>query len=206
MLALWIKGMIAVRREEPREVAAIAEQLGAVVEQNMLTHGEGPARWLKGWAMAQLGSPLEGYRLIRDGYRSHERHGAFAGNTETLCYAAEALMLAGDWEGAERQLDEMAALAQRIDEPAQACNLLLCRAGIATARKEPASARKFMDEALVTARAQASPFYELKVLAAICEHESAGESELQALRDSYAALPEGHDMPMARRAAALLRH
>jgi tetratricopeptide (TPR) repeat protein len=206
MLALWVKGMIAVRREEPQEVAAVAEQLGAVVEQNMLTHGEGPARWLRGWAMAQLGSPREGFKLIREGFACHERHGAFAGNTETLGYAAEALMLAGDWNGAERQLDAMAALARRIEEPVQDCNHLLFRARIATARSEPESARKFMDEALAVARAQASPFYELKALTAICEHPSAGANELQALRNSYAALPEGHDMQFAKRAAALLGH
>ena len=47
----------------------------------MITQGEGPMRWLKGWAMARLGSPLEGFRLIRteiefwqDGeFRLHDR-------------------------------------------------------------------------------------------------------------------------------------
>jgi tetratricopeptide (TPR) repeat protein len=206
MLALWVKGMLAVRREQPEEVAGIASELTAVVEQNMLTHGEGPARWLRGWAMAHLGSPRDGYRLIREGFGCHERHGAFAGNTETLGYAAEALMLAGDWDAAQRQLDEMEALAKRIDEPAQDCNLLLMRARIATAKREPLVARKFMEEALAVARAQESPLYELNALTAICEHESAGASELEALRASYAALPEGHDIQMARRAAALLNH
>lgn len=206
MLALWVKGMIAVRREEPAKAALFAEQLGQVVERNMLTHGEGPARWLKGWAMARLGSPRDGYRLIREGFHCHERHGAFAGNTETLGYAAEALMLAGDWEGAQRELDEMDELARRIDEPVQDCNLWLFRARVATARNESATARKCMNEALAVARSQASPFYELKALTAICEHESAGASELQSLRESYAALPEGHGMPLAQRAATLLNH
>jgi tetratricopeptide (TPR) repeat protein len=204
LFALWIKGMLAVRREEPHEVAKIAEELGVIVEKNMLVHGEGPACWLRGWAMAQLGEPREGYRLIRKGFDSHARFGAYAGNTETLGYAAQALMLAANWDAAEEQLDEMAALCTRIDEPGQACNLLLFRASVANARNEQAAARKFLNDALATARAQASPFHELRVLTAICARKDADAKDREALRNSYAALPEGRDTPMAQRAAALL--
>ncbi len=78
------------------KVAAFAERLAQVVEAGMITQGEGPMRWLKGWAMARLSSPLEGFRLIREGYEVHARLGMYTGNTETLGYAAEALLMAGD--------------------------------------------------------------------------------------------------------------
>src|SRR4030095_4592439 len=83
-----------------------ADELARIVDASMLTQGMGPAKWLKGWALAHAGSPRDGHRLIREGYEVHARIGMYAGNTETLGYAAMALVLAGDWEQAELQIEE----------------------------------------------------------------------------------------------------
>jgi hypothetical protein len=204
MLTLWVTGMIQIRRGEPERVAATAAALSKIVDEAMLIHGGGPARWLAGWAKAQMGSPREGYQLIRDGYAVHEKYGAYAGNTETLCYAAEALLLDGDVAGAEQGLAEALALAERINEPIFMTNLLLLRGRIADARKERAGGRASVLEALATARAQISLFYEVKALVALCERDDATREELGALRSAYEKMTEGRDMPMMKRAAELL--
>lgn len=204
MLSLWVAGMEGVRRHEPAKVLEIAKALHAVVDESMLTQGYGPARWLRGWAEAHLGSPLEGYRLIRQGYEGHAKLGMFAGNTETLAYAAEALILAGDWKGAEAQLDEAMQLAQRIQESVMLTNLLLLRARVAAGRNERTRARELMQEALAIAQNQSSPYFQLRALLALCESDDRTATDVQALRELLTSLREGLDMPLARQAAALV--
>jgi len=204
MFVLWMAGMLEVRCDAPEKVSAIAALLNDFVEKNMIAHGYGPAHWLRGWAQARLGSPQEGYRLIREGYESHARLGMFTGNTETLVLAAEALILAGDDAAAERELDEATQLATRIDERMANCSLLLLRARIAGRRKQADAEHEFMRRALVQARSEASPYHELKSLVALCSSSFATREDLGALRQLSLAWQEGRDLPLLARAAELL--
>jgi DNA-binding winged helix-turn-helix (wHTH) protein len=205
MLTLWVQGMLGVRHEEPEKVAVFAERLAQVVEAGMITQGEGPMRWLKGWAMARLGSPLEGFRLIREGYEVHARLGMYTGNTETLGYAAEALIMAGDLDGAERQLEEAAELVQRMKERAELTNLLLLHSRIALGRSDDDRARTVARGALAEAR-NSGPYFILKSAAALCELPDATDDDFATLSQAYGALPEGHETPFAQRVARLLKH
>jgi DNA-binding winged helix-turn-helix (wHTH) protein/tetratricopeptide (TPR) repeat protein len=205
MLSQWVHGMLAVRHEEPEKVMAFAERLGRIVEASMLTQGDGPMRWLKGWAMARLGSPLEGFRLIREGYECHARLGMYTGNTETLGYAAEALVLARDFDGAERQLEEAMELVQRLKERAELPNLLLVYSKVALGRGNANRARAFARDALAEAR-NSGAYFVLKCAAALCELPDASDEDFETLSQAYGALPEGHETPFVRRAARLLRH
>ena len=205
MLSLWVQGMVAIRHEEPEKVAALADRLNKVVEDGMLSQGDGPARWLKGWAVAHLGSPLEGFRLIREGYERHARLGMYAGNTETLGYAAEALLLAGDLDGAERQLDEAIELTQRTKERSELPNLLLRYSRIAQARGDLAGARSQARDALAEAR-NSGPYLVLKCAAALCELPGAADEDFEILSQAYGLLPEGHDTPFGQRVSRLLKH
>ena len=60
-----------------------------------------------------------------------------AGGSENLGYAAEALVLAGDWDAAEAQLREALQFADAHDERVYLPQLLLIEAAIARARGEP---------------------------------------------------------------------
>jgi tetratricopeptide (TPR) repeat protein len=204
MLSLWVQGMIAIRHEDPKRVAVFADRLVDLVERGMLTNGEGPARWMKGWVLAHQGSPLEGFRLIREGYERYVRMGMYASTTETLGYAATALLLAGDLDGAERQLDEAMELVQRLKERAELPNLLLRYAAIARARGDVEGARSQAHDALAAARSS-GPYFVLKCAAALCELPGAGDADFETLSRAYAGLPEGHETPFALRAARLLR-
>jgi tetratricopeptide (TPR) repeat protein len=205
MLSQWVQGMVAVRHEEPEKAAAFAERLDKIVNEYMLSQGDGPARWLKGWAMARLGSPLEGFRLIREGYDRHARLGMYTGNTETLGYAAEALVLAGDFDGAERQLEQAMELVQRLKERAELPNILLLYSRVALGRGDRDGARAFARDALAESR-NSGPYFVLKCAAALCELPDADDEDFETLSQAYGALPEGHETPFAQRAARLLRH
>jgi DNA-binding winged helix-turn-helix (wHTH) protein/tetratricopeptide (TPR) repeat protein len=204
MLSLWAQAMVAIRHEDLQKVAVFAERLFKLVEDGMLTNGEGPARWMKGWVLAHQGSPVEGFRLIREGYERYLRLGMYASTTETLGYAATALILAGDFDGAERQLDEAIELVQRLGERAEVPNLLLRYAAIARARGDVDGARSQMRDALAEAR-KSGLYFTLKCAAALCELPGASDEDFHTLRQAYAALPEGHDTPFAQRVARLLK-
>jgi hypothetical protein len=204
MLSLWVSAMIEVRCGEPQKVADLTRELSAVVEEGMLTQGSGPALWLGGWAQAHLGSPREAFTRIRQGYETYARLGMYGGNTESLGYAGEALLLAGDLAGADAQLDEAFALARRIEEHVEVPSFMLLRGRVALARGDVAAARASMREALLESRAHPSAHHELKILIALCDLPDVDRADLDALRSVYSSLSEAHGLPIFRRASELL--
>jgi DNA-binding winged helix-turn-helix (wHTH) protein/tetratricopeptide (TPR) repeat protein len=202
MLSWWTEGMVNVRTQDHARVAACADELVRVVESSMLMQGMGPAKWLKGWALAHQGSPLEGHRLIREGYEAHARLGMYAGNTETLGYAAMALVLAGDWEQAERQIEESLALAERIDERVMYPYLLRLRGLTALTRGSRERGQEMLVEALAAARAQAAPYEELKCLYLMEKERLVPDSEAGAMRRIFESLTQGRRTPFMQKVAA----
>lgn len=206
MLSLWAEGMLYVRAQDPARVRACALEIQRVVEKSMLMQGMGPAKWLLGWAMAHEGNPREGHALIREGYEMHAKLGMYAGNTETLGYAAMALVLAQDWAAAARQIDEALELADRIHEHVMTPYLLRLRAHVTIAQGDGDRARAILQQALEAARAQAAPFDELKCLFLINKYGLGGNDELATLRGLYDQLVEGRDLPFMKKVAELLPH
>ena len=204
MLSLWVGGMIELRAGDPQNVARLARSLSQVVNENMLTQGSGPALWLGGWAEARLGSPRDGFARLREGYDAYARLGMYAGTTEALVCATEALLLAGDLEGAQRQLDEGLELARRIHEHVELPGFMVMRGRIALARGDVAAARASMCEALAESRTRRSPYHELRALIALCDLPGAERSDLESLAAVYATLSETHRLPAFRRAAEIL--
>jgi len=206
MLSYWTEALIAVRTEDVETVAINAEHLRVITEETLLRQFAGPAKWLQGWAEARIGSPRTGFRTIRDGLDIHAKLGRYGGNTETLSFAAEALLLAGDLAEARVQLDEAEALAARIGEWFELPNLQLTRARVVLAEGNRQGAEALMQVALRTAREQQARYYELKVLVALCSLENPSVGDLTELRGLHGSLPEGLDLPLARRAALLIRN
>lgn len=205
MLALWVEGMVNVRAQDTARVSECALELEKLVEKSMLTQGMGPAKWLRGWAMAHDGNPREGHKLIREGYEAHAKLGMFAGNTETLGYAAMALVLAQDWVNAERQIDEALELADRIHEHVMTPYLLRLRGHIATVQGGAERTREILLRALAAARLQAAPFDELKCLFLINKFGVGSKFDRAAMQGLYDSLTEGRDMPFMKKVAELLR-
>jgi hypothetical protein len=170
----------------------------------MLTQGGGPAHWLRGWALARHGNPREGHRQVRLGYEIHARLDMYAGNTETLGYAAETLVLAEDWVHAERQISEALELADRIHEHVMYPYLLRLRARIALAQEGPEKARETLYGALEAARRQRSNLEEILALSELVKQGLATQFERGALRHVYDAFPEGRDLPFLRYVASQL--
>jgi DNA-binding winged helix-turn-helix (wHTH) protein/tetratricopeptide (TPR) repeat protein len=204
MLAFWVDGMVNVRAEEPMKVIECATVLNRVVAHSMLTQGDGPARWLRGWALAQAGKTREGHKLIREGYEAHAKLGMLAGKTETLGYAAESLVLAQDWQYAQRQIDEALELAHRINEHASTPYLLRLRARVAEGQGNHEPVREMLNEALALARRQKAPYEELKCLYWLVKLKASDRHTKGAMRAVYEQLTQGRDLAFMKKVAAEL--
>src|SRR5688572_17352159 len=66
LAAFWYSALFEVRLGNTERVAALADEMYALVEASALAHGRAAWRWFRGWADARNGAPYEGYRRIRD--------------------------------------------------------------------------------------------------------------------------------------------
>jgi len=205
MLSHWCGGMVAARLGQTNELAQHAAELSKVVESGMIAQAQGPSLWLRGLAEARLGDPRSGHQRILEGYECHARHGMYGGCSEVLGYAAEALMLAGDWTAARARVDAAFELAERINERLCLPDLLLLRARIEAHEHNPAASRASLRESQREAEAQGACGLELNALVALAEIPKPRRDDLVRLRSVYQGTAEGHDTKVYRRAEALLR-
>ena len=145
---------------------------------------------MRGWVQARSGDPNGGFRLIREAYEDDLRLGMRAGGSEVLGYAAEALLRAGDWRAAQRQLDEAFEIVNSLGERVYLPQLMLIEAAIAEARGDVASAYESMRRAVTEARMQEAPWLELMALRELCAHDDATDDERRALAALTAQLPQ----------------
>ena len=204
MAALWFEALFELRMGNAERVAAIADELRVRTEEHPLPQIRAAQLWFRGWAEAQLRDPRLGYRLIREGCEQAARLGIRAWMSETLGYAAEALVRAGDWPAARKQLDEAMERASAIGEREYLPRLLLLDARIADALGERDRAREAVRQAIAEARSQEAPWLEMIALSALCERDDATAEDFAALRHVVDQLTEGLDTPPVARARALL--
>jgi len=204
LATLWYSALLEVRLGNVESVAALADEMRALVDEFSLAHGRTAWQWFSAWAQARTGEPLEGYRRIREAYEENTRLGMLTGGSETLGYAAEALLLAGDPDAAQVQLREALEVANAHGERVYLMQLFLIEAAIARARGDTASARASVRRALAEARAQEAPWLELIALVGLCEGKRATAEDRQTLAALVDQLPEANGTAVLEKARALI--
>jgi DNA-binding winged helix-turn-helix (wHTH) protein/tetratricopeptide (TPR) repeat protein len=205
LVVAWQEAILEVRLRGVDRVAALADEMQGLVDEFSLPHGHTAAQWFRGWAEARNGRSQEGYRLIREAYDHNTRLGMRAGASEVLGYAAEALLLAGDVEGAPAQLQEALQIADELGEGVYLPQLLLLQAAIERVQKRLGAATASMRRAVEKAREQQAPWLELIALVELCAHGSASTAERQALAALVDQLPEAAGTEPVVRARTLLQ-
>jgi len=204
MVTMWFDALLEVRLENAGRVASLAEEMQALVDEYALAQGRTAARWFKGWADARLGQPREGFLRIREAYEENIALGMVSGATETLTYAADALIAAGDFDGAQAQLDEALVLVERHDERICLPQLRLIEAAIARHRGDVARADGAIRGAIEEARAQGAPWLELLASVNLVEHGAPNADELASLATLIERLDEARETSLAIQARTLL--
>ena len=151
-----------------------------------------------------MGAPRDGYERIRAAYEDNTRLGMLAGATEVLGYATEALVLAGDIDGAQTQLVEALHVADKLGERVYLPQLYLMEAAIARARGERKAAEASVWRAITEARVQQAPWLELMALIELCERDRANPEDRSALAALIDQLPEAGDTAAVAKARSLI--
>jgi ATP/maltotriose-dependent transcriptional regulator MalT len=204
LAAIWYSALLEVRLGSAERVAALADEMAALVDEFALAHGRTACRWFRAWADARTGQPREGYRRIREAYEDNVRLGMLTGASETLGYATEALLLAGDLDAAQKQLEEALQFADKLGERVYLPQLCLLEAAIARARGKAALAEAAVRRSIAEAKAQEAPWLELVALVELCEGGAATAADRRALRALVDALPEAAGTTALKRARAVL--
>src|SRR6185369_6640205 len=142
LVVIWFDALLEVRLGHAERVAALADEMRTIVEEFALAQGGAASEWFRGWAEARCGNAREGCGRIRAAYENNTSLGMLAGGSEVLGYAAEALVLAGDLEGADRELQHALEVARAQDERVYLPQLYLTEAAIARARGNSAAAEE----------------------------------------------------------------
>ena len=160
LVAIWHGALLEVRLGNAERVGELADEMRTLVDQFALAHGETACRWFRAWADARLGNPRDAYRAIREAYEDNVRLGMLAGSSEVLGYAAEALLLAHDFQAARTQLAEALDYAGKLGERVYLTQLHLLDARVAEALGEPDRARESHTRAIAEAKSQEAPWLE----------------------------------------------
>jgi tetratricopeptide (TPR) repeat protein len=198
MVTMWYDALCEIRFGNAERVAALADEMHALAEKFALAQGKAARRWFRGWADAHRGQPLEGFRRIRAAYEENRALGMVAGSSETLGYAAEALVLHGDWSGAEEQLRQAFEIVNIYGERIYLPQLMLTEGAIARARGRHADADASIRRAILEARAQGAPWPELLALTELCEHATATAEDHCRLRALVERLCEARGTALSR--------
>lgn len=205
MVACWFAALFHTRLGNPAQVAAMADRMARVSQEAALAQGRAPSLWYAGWAKAHLGEPREGFRLIRMGYEHNAGLGMYCGASEVVTYAAEALVLAGDWDGASAQLEEAMQLADRFEELVYLPQMWTLKGRIARATGDAPGARTAFLKAADRARQNQALWMELTALTALCELERPPPEDFHRLGRVQAQLIEAADTSLYQRASLLLK-
>jgi hypothetical protein len=116
----------------------------------------------------------------------------------------EALVLAGDWDAAQRELEAAFQLADTLGERVYLPQLFLLQAAIARGRGQRAVARDSVRRAVDEARAREAQWLELITLLELCEHDGATAEDRCALAALVDQLPEAMNTTAVRKARVLL--
>jgi len=204
LATLWFDALCEIRFGDTDRVAALAGEMHSLVEEFALAQGKTACRWFRGWADARRGKPLEGFGQIRAAYEQNTALGMIAGGSETLGYAAEALVRHGDWSGAEEQLRQAFEIVRTRGERVYLPQLLLTEAAIARARGQRASAEETIRRAIAEARSQGARWLEMLALTELCEHPGASADDHRALAGLLAQLGASMETPALARARFVL--
>jgi DNA-binding winged helix-turn-helix (wHTH) protein/tetratricopeptide (TPR) repeat protein len=204
LAALWLGALFEVRLGNAERVGELADEMHALVDKFALVQGRTAGRWFRGWADARSGEAHDAHRRIREAYEENRRLGMVAGGSETLGYAAEALLLAGDRDAAQSELDEALRFATAHGEHVYLPQLFLTGAAIARSRGDHEAGRTWASRAVEEARAQEAPWLELIALVELCEGRGATADDRRVLAALVDRLPEAGDTTAVGKARALV--
>ncbi len=170
--AVQQRAMLHQLRNEPEACVEWSERCRRVGEDQNYPMRTIQADIYKGWALAAMGDADRGVMLIHEGLTRFRDAGATLNEAYYLGMYAQALMFRGDHEHALESID-LAVERSTSRTYFYEAELRRLRARGVLAGGSVAGAREALDEALLIARRQEAPAFELRILSDRYEIESA---------------------------------
>lgn len=205
MSTIWCDALCWIRRGDTARVGALAREMQILVDEYSLAQGKAAYRWFLGWADARSGKPQEGACRIREAYDENRALGMVSGSSETLGYVAEALIIKGDWQQAQLQLEQAFEIVNSYGERIYLPQLLLIQAAIDHMRGDLNAETESLRLAITEAQQQGAAWLELLALTAWCERRVPTSKDLSALERLLSTLNGSDDANLMEQARSILR-
>ncbi len=203
-LVHWYGALMAARLHRVDEVTQHVAALADIMVRASTRLGIGPTLYLQGWAEAVSGNPQLGLQHIREGHERQRELGMQAGDTEVLCFAAEALNLAREWNEARAQVEQALNIAEQRGEGLCVPALLLQHARAAAGQGDLASARVSLSKSVAEAQRRGALAAELHARVELAQLEDRTERDLEELAAVFGRMTEGLNTQLCTRARELL--
>jgi len=204
LVTIWFDALCRIRTGDTEGVRRLADEMRTLVEKFSLTQGTAAYRWFRGWADARTGNALAGFQRIHEAYDRNRAIGMICGSSETLGYAAEALLREGDWRGAQEQLEQALEVVNDYGEQIYLPQLLLVEGAIAGVRGDAGAAVSAIRRAIQAAREQGAVWLELLAMTELCDHAGVMNEDRCALATLIDQLPEASETSALARARTLI--
>ncbi len=206
-IALGQAAVVAHCRREPADALSWADECRASAEREGFVYRIAMGAIIGGWATAALGDPTRGVEGVRRGLEMSRATGATMDDAYYLGLLADALIRAGDRDGAARTVAEALAVVPRDGRFFWDPELHRLRGSLLHAAGDRDGAERALRHAIAVARDQGGRALELRAalsLAALLRDEGRETEGREVVATVHAGFTEGHATPDLRDAAALL--
>jgi hypothetical protein len=180
---------------------------GAICLEHGFTARLGNALMHRGAARAHLGELEEGIEDFREGRAIWRGSGVVFHAPEHAAELAGLLLMAGRVAEGHAVLEDVEGLVAGTDEAACLAECQRLRGMIAVADGDVATAERWLNTAIATARGQGAALFELRAMTRLTELLATQGREADAVRrlgDVYASFTQGHGAPDLQEAKAVL--
>jgi DNA-binding winged helix-turn-helix (wHTH) protein/tetratricopeptide (TPR) repeat protein len=204
LAALLWAAHLEVKLDLPEQVLKRADAMEELKAERALVLAEPSVHLFRGWALARMGDTRSGHGCIVEALAGFERLGYTTRASQIHGFAAEAMLLAGQWTAARRHIEDGLRSSQRIGERPCIPDLLLLQARAEVAEGQIEAARVSMRRALAEARAQHALWPELEALVVMCEVDIASPDDQAALGAVLERIRGGAESNLVKRSLAVL--
>jgi class 3 adenylate cyclase/tetratricopeptide (TPR) repeat protein len=205
--ALSVRGRAYNYVGDHQAALADAEELNAICREHGFTARLGNALMHRGAARAHLGELEEGIEDFREGRAIWRGSGVVFHAPEHAAELAGLLLMAGRVAEGHAVLEDVEGLVAGTDEAACLAECQRLRGMIAVADGDVATAERWLNTAIATARGQGAALFELRAMTRLTELLATQGREADAVRrlgDVYASFTQGHGAPDLQEAKAVL--
>jgi predicted ATPase len=208
--ALVIAGCNFARERRQADLArAYSEEGIAVSEEHGFAEWLLRGRFIRGWALTELGQTTEGLSEMEAGIAGFERQGGVPGLQYLIALRAERLARNRRWAEAVPLLNNSLAHIRKSGERLYHAEILRLKGEVLLMRDADATAKaeSCFREALEVARAQEAKWWELRAtvsLARLLRDTNRPDEARTMLREIYNWFTDGFDLPDLKEAKAVL--